>query len=372
MNKKIAILTFHRACNYGAFLQGYSLQKSLDELPNVEAFLLDYHSHAVYDGYTQFGLLRRKANPVKNIIAETLLFTTIWRRNQVFERFRKQHYRVLRENLKQNELPQAAQDYDGIVVGSDQVWNTEITKDDSSYLLDFVPDTVKKFAYAASIGRDDLNPEELEQMTSALQSYCGISLREPELIPKLEGALSGMPIRCDMDPVFLRSAQQWRQFSQYEHRSPYVLCFTLGTGKQMVPCKNFARELAQQRDLKPLLLSSDERWFSFRDIEHFGIASPAEFVGLIDHAECVVTHSFHATAFSIILHTPFFVEMNTLRNGRLKNLLELTGLTDRVIVNGMLQQEPKPIDWDDVDARLAGRIEDSKAYLRRIAEICGE
>ena len=111
---------------------------------------------------------------------------------------------------------------------------------------------------------------------------------------------------------------------------------------------------------------------NFRDIEHFGIASPAEFVGLIDHAECVVTHSFHATAFSIILHTPFFVEMNTLRNGRLKNLLELTGLTDRVIVNGMLQQEPKPIDWDDVDARLAGRIEDSKAYLRRIAEICGE
>lgn len=370
MNKKIAILTFHRACNYGAFLQGYALQKSLDELPDVDAFLLDYDSHAVYRTYTQFSLLKRKANPIKNMILEILLFSTIWKRNRMFQRFRDLHYRVLRKNLKRDELPQAAQDYAGIVVGSDQVWNSEITKEDPSYLMRFVPPGVKKFAYAASVGRNDLSQEELNEIASALRSFHGISLREPDLIPKLEGILGDTPIRCDMDPVFLCSAQQWRQFSVYRSRHPYVLCFTLWNGKEFIPCKNFARDLAHQQGLTPLLLSGDEQWFRFRDMEHFGVASPAEFVGLIDHAECVVTHSFHATAFSIILHTPFFVEMNTLYNGRLSNLLELTGLTDRVMVNGMLKQEPRPIDWDDVDARLAGRIKDSNAYLRHIAEHC--
>ena len=34
---------------------------------------------------------------------------------------------------------------------------------------------------------------------------------------------------------------------------------------------------------------------------------PIEFVDLVNNAKCVLTDSFHGTAFSINLHTPFFV-----------------------------------------------------------------
>ena len=40
--KKIAILTFHNACNYGAFLQAKALLEFIGAKDNVEAYIIDY------------------------------------------------------------------------------------------------------------------------------------------------------------------------------------------------------------------------------------------------------------------------------------------------------------------------------------------
>ena len=56
------------------------------------------------------------------------------------------------------------------------------------------------------------------------------------------------------------------------------------------------------------MLWDQETWFKYRDVKHIGAAGPAEFLQWIAGAKCVVTNSFHATAFSIILNTPFYVE----------------------------------------------------------------
>ena len=39
--KKIAILTFHNACNYGAFLQAKALLEFIGAKDNVEAYIID-------------------------------------------------------------------------------------------------------------------------------------------------------------------------------------------------------------------------------------------------------------------------------------------------------------------------------------------
>ena len=62
------------------------------------------------------------------------------------------------------------------------------------------------------------------------------------------------------------------------------------------------------------MLWDQETWFKYRDVKHIGAAGPAEFLQWIAGAKCVVTNSFHATAFSIILNTPFYVETEIEKN----------------------------------------------------------
>lgn len=361
---KIAILTFHRACNYGAVLQAYALQNSLNSLDGVQAYILDYDSLGVYDIYTQFGILKRKASFAKNIVAEVLLFGDVAKRNRCFADFRKRHFCVKQRNLKKVDLNQAAQEYDCIIVGSDQVWNGELTKNDNAFLLDFVPDGVRKVSYAASVGKSTLEQKELQSVLSLLEGFEIVSLREPNFLEQFHQALPEKEVRCDVDPVFLLSAEQWRCFSQKTEREPYVLFFTLGGGKNTDEVAEYARRVAREKGVRVVYASSDYRWYAFQDMEHAGILSPEELIGLIDGAECVVTNSFHATAFSIMLHTPFFVNLGANYNSRITNLLALTGLEKRTIQSC---ETGLQLDWDNVDERLEKEIVRSKEYLQRIA-----
>ena len=62
------------------------------------------------------------------------------------------------------------------------------------------------------------------------------------------------------------------------------------------------------------------------------VCSPSEFVALVKNARCVVTTSFHGTAFSVILGTPFYtLKLNDGSDGRAQNLLDSINLSDRMI-----------------------------------------
>lgn len=362
---KICILTFHRACNYGAVLQAYALQETLSLLGSADVSILDYYSAEVYNCYQPLGMLKR-GNFVKGAVKTALLLPSIINRNNRFKAFRDQYLYCTPYGEQEEDLKNICEKYDGVVAGSDQVWNSDLTKGDQTYLLDFVPAGVKKFSYAASIGRENLSQEELRRLSKHLRDFCEVSLREPDMVSGLQHALEEKTVRCDVDPVFLLSAEQWRAIADGKRENRYVLYFTLDSGRQSRSVANFAKRFAMEQRMDAVYLSNGDRWFCFRDMTHHGVAGPAQFLGAIDHAEYVVTNSFHGTAFSIILHKPFFVETARARSGRIKNLLELAGLTDRTLESGKLKREPRPIDWDAVDARMAEHIESSKRYLKEI------
>ena len=59
-----------------------------------------------------------------------------------------------------------------------------------------------------------------------------------------------------------------------------------------------------------------------------------EFLDLINNAKCVLTDSFHGTAFSINLHTPFYVFCRSYgsahsQNSRIDSILSKMKMTDR-------------------------------------------
>lgn len=50
--KKIGILTFHNACNYGAFLQTKALSEFINEQCEREVYIVDYKNKSIINDYS--------------------------------------------------------------------------------------------------------------------------------------------------------------------------------------------------------------------------------------------------------------------------------------------------------------------------------
>lgn len=134
------------------------------------------------------------------------------------------------------------------------------------------------------------------------------------------------------DPVYLLSAEQWRRIAvDTEQKYRYILMFFIS--KPDPSAVKHAQRKAVQCDAQVVWLSYDHG----RD-GVFVNGGPREFISYIDGAELVLTDSFHASLFSIILSTPFFVYQRTDENGsrqigRVYNLLEKFGMQNRLAGN---------------------------------------
>lgn len=154
-------------------------------------------------------------------------------------------------------------------------------------------------------------------------------------------------------------------------RKPYVLFFCVGYNAELDQTLEFAKNLANEKNMELLYLSNQDIWYKHRELHHCGAASPCEFLGYIRNASYVVTNSFHATAFSIIFHREFYSEIGLKRNGRIKNILNLTGLQDHAINRGINKENTLKgkIDWSKVDVRLNLEKEKSYKFLQSVVDL---
>ncbi len=365
--KRIGILTFSRACNYGAFLQAYALQKTLGEFEGIEANIINYVSKGIEQRYKPWIMISKKRSVIKTLCKTILQIKDLIARNNVFEQSRQKYYEGLNKPLSREELKGINNIYDAFIVGSDQVWNRKITGGDSSFFLNFVEDNKKKYSYAASTGEVDLTKEEIQFLIENISCFSRVSVREVGTKAILED--NGIKSNVCLDPVFLLSRKQWIEFSQkVKLRQPYVLFFQMGQKKDVMKAYQFAKEYAKKQSLDLIYLSDNNLWYRYRDALHYGTASPEEFVGLINAAECIVTNSFHATAFSIILHKDFYVETHIARNDRVLDLLNIIELNERGLVDGVTRKSPKLIDWSIVDDRIEKAKAESKKYLYEVCK----
>ena len=134
--KKVGIMTFHRAENYGAFLQAYALSSYIDNSFDADAYLVDYINPKIEKSYKACSVLKSSKNPVKAIGKFALSYGDIRKRNNLFSQDRKSYLKIRREDIAKQDLTAEMQQYDVLIAGSDQVWNLKITGDDYSYLLE--------------------------------------------------------------------------------------------------------------------------------------------------------------------------------------------------------------------------------------------
>ena len=353
---KIGILTFYNACNYGAFLQAKALKEYLEEKTGSRIYLIEYKNKKIDEDYSLRGIFKQKQK-VKTTFLKLLRIKDIIKRNYVFRRCQRENFAFVRI--------EEVDKFDKVIVGSDQVWNLELTDGDLNYFLPFIEPECR-VSYAASMGQvtDKMDKESFVELVS---EFYALSFREKELADLINTSKLEKKATVCIDPVFLKSKEAWKEYSKKDLsiKGKYILVFIMGVSKQADYIVKCATKIGKTHGYKVILLGDQERWYKYRNLKHYGVATPREFVGLIDHAECVLTNSFHATAFSIILNVPFYIEMNIRNNSRLKSLLKLVDLESREMFNGELDGKlDMDINWKKVNFKMKQEIDKSREFIQ--------
>jgi len=369
-DKKIGIITYHSANNYGAMLQVYALQEIVKKYYK-DVHIIDYRNKKVEDNYKI--LKFHGKNPIrltKQLIQNLKNLPRNYRRNKKFVDFKNTYMQLSQNKYKsQIDLKQNAPDYDVYITGSDQVWSTHITGElEDAYTLNFGKDTVKRISYAASIGKSKIEEKYQKQYQTKLAKMDCISVREEIAKEELQKFMQ-KDMEVVLDPTLLMDTKEWDKIadqSQEKIEEEYILVYEL---LQDNTIKKIVEMLKEKTNLKVVSLKSCS--ISKEDIyKDEYITGPIEFVSLIKHAKYVVTNSFHGTVFSLLYEKEFFAIPPQKTGARIISLLEKLKLRKRIVTESEIEQlhlEEK-IDYKKVKEILEKERQQSIKFLVKSIE----
>lgn len=330
------IINYWFAVNYGAILTCYALQECLKEL-----------------GYT-----------VKVIN----YMTDEWRKKYIgsfSEMFAKKYLNLTKEVWKKEDLSKLNDNTDTFITGSDQVFRYDIysTHGGNAYQLDFVESDKRSIACSASFGLDIYKAPLLEEQVfwHLLEQLDALSVRESA------GAEICSQKRLDakviVDPVFYLSRDRWLKLAdscEEEVPSGGVLYFSLPYGKSQTP--QILSPVAKRLEAEVTILPFDRK----RSVEAW--------LSAIKNAKFVVTDSFHATCFALIMHKPFIVLSKYAESrSRMDEILGKVRLSTRIVsaytVPENLDELLTPIDWKSVDSALFAERAAAMEWLKSSLKI---
>jgi hypothetical protein len=304
---KINLLTMHYGTSYGAAMQTYATCRILRDI-----------GHKV----TIINLQEKKRSNIKALL-----------KKQRFERFYKKHYpaissRMFEPNIEM--LPEA----DFYLVGSDQVWNPDITKSLlNNYFLDFVPEGIKRISYASSFGKDKWNQyvskDDIKNISNELNKFASVSVREKSGVDICDNIL-GIKSTQVLDPTLL--FDDYNELIENPHTSNEMSCFFIGFKSNRDFFTSVVESVKSKLGLKASYLDATTVSRTFE--KHYFSPSPNKWITNLYNSKFIITSSFHGLAFALIFRKPFIVlKADPLKVIRLKSLLKLIGLEYRLIEN---------------------------------------
>lgn len=297
--KKIGILTYHRATNYGAVLQAYSLSTRLknDLAGKAEVEIIDYStkkarndhiraiaSNFIHDGFSVAG--------------------DEYRKNRMFARFSNSlpisSHHVVSDDI--NVLQYFLNDnYDIVISGSDAVfsWNGKVFP--TAYLLGG-KSSYKKYSYAASAHRLKYKKEDAQKIQychDAFGSYTYLGIRDTETEQFVRYCNPQCIIEHNCDPTLLLDMNSIRREVSLEHflidmQKPLILVMTPNesVGRQVM------NSFAGTHNIVSLFIKNK----AIKN--HLATLNPFEWASIFKMADITVTEYFHATILSLLNGTP--------------------------------------------------------------------
>lgn len=368
-DKKIGILTLSDPINYGASLQTFALQEYLFN-QNYNVNVIDYNSEK--GGVKELAIKQKIRSLVWNKTLKKVLKDR--KRYELTRQFKKEYIRYSDYKYKNPTDLKEKADYSAMIVGSDQVWNPNFAGYDDIWFLNF-NNNPKKISYAASFGVSSLSDRFRESYSKYLNKFKteNISVRETTG-SKIVYDLIGTRPKVVLDPVFLLDKEYWIRISVKPKFTKYVLCYYMpGDASAEKEIRRLAKFVSKKHNLKIINIGKRETSrLKFWENNQLGVG-PREFLGLFENADCVITNSFHGTAFSVIFNKKFYSVINSsIKKGnlssRMVDLLKNLGMNEFIddVVSPKLI-EPPFINEENFN-KLTSLINESKIFLQECLE----
>ena len=217
---KIGIITINDNNNYGNRLQNYAVQTYLKKLGFDVETLKNKEPYNEKKKYV-FRVIKNVIKGNKRIKDERLKRFEDFNKNIKFSRRTITAF----SNIKDK--------YDFFVVGSDQVWNSNIGRLRDVDLLGFARDE-QKIAFSASFGVSEISSKDKEKVEKEISKFKAISVREKvgeNIIKKLTNRTD---VEVLIDPTMLLNPEEWdivakrpKQIDLLKNKK-YILNYFLG------------------------------------------------------------------------------------------------------------------------------------------------
>ena len=334
---KVNLLTIHYGKCYGAVMQTFATCRMLEQAGHTVRVI-------------------NLINPSQKGNWKSVHYWMDCVREFQFWLFKKKYFSKLTNkaySIKDINLPKS----DVTVVGSDQVWNRDITGCfGNSFFLDFA-NGQRKVAMSSSFGKGiwDEDKKYTAAAKALLSQFNAISVREPSGVKILNNIMELEAINLP-DPTL--------GYGKFEdlvlnHKTLHqVFPFLLLNDSKV---KEKANHIANTLDL-PLFVHSS---FSSRILN-----GPRHWLTRIRNSEYVITDSFHGLALSLIFNKQFFVFCASEKKfTRLRSLLQLFSLEYRYVesIEDFERRKEEllcPIDYVHVNTVLQNEQERYRTFIQ--------
>ncbi|NQW46186.1 MAG: polysaccharide pyruvyl transferase family protein [Planctomycetes bacterium] len=350
--KRVGVLTFHRCINYGAYWQARCLVEALRSQQH-DAVLLDHRSWRVDLREWTWGL-----RPVSPEFIPPLDFFRYAGKEWAFFRAAA---RLPRSRPFRLEQPATMEEFDVVLVGSDEVWSPKHAwYGDCPIFYGAGVRTKCLAAYGASFGGHCAS-EGLDAARSGwLRAFDSISVRD-ENSRSLVRAVTGRDVAVVLDPCL--------QFPvdpdpvRHVPDGPYVALYGY---RFSTPFARHVQSWARRNGLRTISIGYRNDW---ADVNWLS-AGPNEFAHCMGGAQVVATNFFHGCVFALRHAKPFVCEMLTKRSIKVQELMRTVGAESH-----LMTLESSAAVYEEqlerpMDATIMRRIDDlrgvSAAYLQGV------
>ncbi len=348
--RKIGVLTFHRCINYGSYWQARCLVESL-RAAGHDAVLLDHTSPRV--NRVEWRCALQPQLPWKGLPGD------LARHSLKTRQFLDAIDGLPLSAGFGSETGDVPEDFEVVVVGSDEVWNLRHPWYGGNPLFFGKGIKAKRVvSYAASFGSHSASEGLAEEWTDLLAGFHALSVRDQNSAEMVRNALGSDP-ELVLDPCLLFPPVAGPD--RVEARSPYVAVYGHGMPGW------FAAAVKAWADCAGLRLVSIGYRNDWADKQRIA-AGPEQFARLMAGAAAVVTNFFHGCVFALLNGKPFACVSSDYRANKLRDLMQTAGTQQHLLVETDAGRLPEllgsPLD-PEIGARLGRLRVRSRAYLDR-------
>lgn len=336
---KICILSMQRVNNMGSLLQSYALKKTLEsmgadvEFIDIKKIERDYELLGNYkqsfSGENELSGLRGKLSKLdKYAINRIRIRKKCDIQDAEFEEFRKKALNIEKKSDR----------YDLCVIGSDEVFNclSSGSWGFTSQLFGNVPEANKVITYAASCGSttyDELSATISERIRDTFANVKAFSARDKNTVEFIS-KLTDKEVGENLDPVLIYNFDHEVQSVPLpELPKHYCVIYSyynrIHTTEEIQAIKNFC----SKNKLTPVAIGTPQFW-----LKNYIVCTPFQCLKVFQHADFVITDTFHGTIFSAKYAKRFAVL------ARDSNKNKLLDLVDKICMKAHLMDSIEELD----------------------------